>query len=133
MWQCLVLQFQPRNRDIFCKTHLQLPIKKEVLQFNKSINNQTLVGQGFEIIWHVDPHRDQNCGACLMSNGICGYNKLTTFLCYCPDGTSHPEQCHGRYSICFYKIDYNTQGFNSFTLFKFIFILLHILILFYSV
>jgi hypothetical protein len=79
----------------FCKTHLRLPIQKEALQSNQSINNETFLRQGFEMIWQVDPYRDENCGACLMSNGSCGYNKSTAFLCYCPDGTSQPDKCPG--------------------------------------
>lgn len=94
------------NNKHLCKTHLQLPIKKEVLKFNESINNHTFLGQGFEIIWSLDPYRDRSCGACQMSNGICGHNKSSTFLCYCPDGTSQPDKCHGRFKITFYKFDY---------------------------
>eukprot|EP00253_Pinus_taeda_P026877 PITA_26877 len=60
--------------------------------------NQTFLGQGFEITWNVDTNRYRSCGACLKSNGSCGYNitKPTKFLCYCPNNTSHPSECPGR-------------------------------------
>lgn len=76
----------------FCDA-FQLPIYKASPPF--SINNQTLLHKGFEVTWHVDSNRYQSCDDCLNSNGRCGYNisKPRTFLCYCPDGSTHPDEC----------------------------------------
>ena len=82
----------------FCDA-FQLPIKQNRSQ--QLINNNTLLAQGFEVSWQVDRNRDQRCGACLNSNGSCGYDisKPTMFLCYCRDGTSHSDKCprNGRF------------------------------------
>eukprot|EP00253_Pinus_taeda_P010582 PITA_10582 len=76
----------------FCNV-FQLPVRQNSSQ--QPINNKTLLAQGFEVTWRVDPRRDQSCEACLHSNGYCGYNvsKPTTFLCYCRDGTAYPDKC----------------------------------------
>jgi hypothetical protein len=84
----------------FCTTHVQLPIPESFLS-QKSINNETLQEQIFEVTWQVNPDRYEHCGACLNSRGRCGYNisQPKMFLCYCPDGTSHPDKCprNGRF------------------------------------
>lgn len=71
----------------------QLPIKENLS--GMSLNNQSLLGQGFEVTWHLDPNRDESCEICLKSNGSCGYDilKPTTFLCYCPSGRTHTDIC----------------------------------------
>lgn len=87
--------WRPEEATRFCKTHLQIPIKNEDLQFNEFIIDQTFPWQGFEMTWHVDTKRSLSCAGCLKSRGTCGYNisESTTFLCYCPDGTSRPDKC----------------------------------------
>eukprot|EP00253_Pinus_taeda_P007386 PITA_07386 len=76
----------------FCDA-FQLPINKASSPF--FINNQTLLREGFEVTWQVESNRYQRCEDCLNSNGRCGYNisKPTTFLCYCSDGSTHPDEC----------------------------------------
>eukprot|EP00253_Pinus_taeda_P018633 PITA_18633 len=78
------------STDRLCRTN-------RISQLSRS-TIQTLLGQGFEITWNVDTNRYRSCGACLKSNGSCGYNitKPTKFLCYCPNNTSHPSECPGR-------------------------------------
>lgn len=89
----------------FCNV-FQLPVRQNFSQ--QPINNKTLIAQGFEVTWRVDPKRDQSCEVCLKSNGYCGFNisKPATFLCYCPDGTSDPEKCpgDGRFRDSVFKI-----------------------------
>eukprot|EP00253_Pinus_taeda_P022343 PITA_22343 len=72
----------------------QIPFNYKYYSPPHVIYNQT-VEQGFEVSWHVDPERFQRCRACLNSNGYCGYDisNPATFLCYCADGTSNPDQC----------------------------------------
>lgn len=87
--------WRPEEGTRFCKSHIQIPIKNEDLQSNEFIIDQTFPWQGFEITWNVDSKKSLLCEDCLKSQGSCGYNisEATTFLCYCPDGTSHPHKC----------------------------------------
>jgi len=82
----------PESGRRFCQTNLQLPIRNN-LPINQ--NGDLIEIFGFEITWYVDTERGRTCGACLDSEGRCGYDisKPTTFLCYCPDGTSHSDRC----------------------------------------
>ena len=96
---------RPEQGMRFCKTHFQLPIHKDYLHFNMK---QSFPWQGFEVSWRVDPNRCESCGACLNSIGNCGYDirKPTSFLCYCPDGSTHPDRCpdNGRFLKKYYKL-----------------------------
>jgi hypothetical protein len=85
------------ERTPFCNA-FQLPISKSLSQQSQQSLNITSLALGFNVTWHVDPTRYQRCGACLKSKGSCGYNISdpgSTFLCYCPNGTSNPDECPG--------------------------------------
>jgi hypothetical protein len=84
----------PESGTRFCQIDLQLPIQDFLIKQNGSL---TFLGQGFQSKRYVDTNRVQDCGACVNSNGQCGYNvsEQTRFLCYCPDGSSRPDICPG--------------------------------------
>lgn len=96
-WQYSLNPHIDLERTPFCNA-FQVPVNKylsDQLSDPHFINVQTLLEQGFDVSWQVDPNRFRSCDPCFNSNGYCGYDisKPTTFLCYCPDGTSHPEKC----------------------------------------
>eukprot|EP00253_Pinus_taeda_P011467 PITA_11467 len=78
---------------------LEAPLDKSITIINDKLwGGKCNLSVCFEITWNVDTNRYRSCGACLKSNGSCGYNitKPTKFLCYCPNNTSHPSECPGR-------------------------------------
>jgi len=74
-----------------CKTHLQVPID------NINLSQPFPLNLAFDITWSVDP-TSERCNDCFNSNGSCGYRmseSSESFVCYCPDGKSYPDKCHG--------------------------------------
>jgi hypothetical protein len=67
------------ERRPFCNVS-QLPIKNVSTQ---TINNKTLLGQGFEVIWHVDPDRYQSCGATIYDISIIKHNLEVSYKLLC--------------------------------------------------
>lgn len=85
----------PESGRRFCQSNIQLPVSIN-FSFQRNEDLRTRLSAGFEITWHADTKRIRSCGVCKKSDGSCGYNisePTKTFICYCPDGTSHTEIC----------------------------------------
>ena len=81
--------------ESFCQINAQLPFRNN-FSFQRNEDLRTRLSSGFEITWYGDTKRDRSCGACKNSGGSCGYNisePAKKFICYCRDGTLHPEIC----------------------------------------
>eukprot|EP00253_Pinus_taeda_P022309 PITA_22309 len=85
----------PESGRRFCQSNIQLPVSNN-FSFQRNGDLRTRLSTGFEITWYADTKSNRSCGACKTSGGSCGYNiseSTKTFICYCPDGTSHTEIC----------------------------------------
>ncbi|KAH9306297.1 hypothetical protein KI387_010701 [Taxus chinensis] len=82
---------EQRNLCSFVYTVPVLRRPKKVPK-NSSQFIQLLQG-GFQVEWQDHRTAYPYCGKCEATKGMCGYLYSEIFICYCPDGLSHPQNC----------------------------------------